>query len=229
MFLLLCFLASCRKDKPTQEPLPILGTCQAVSESGCFSTTTANGLHTYTTSGGGEIIADLGSPGYQTIYIRHRMYPALNLTLVGYRSQGGRTFHMERLNSRHIKNRQYSRRTIVFPDGAKMTLVADSPDGPARSLSIYDGTQAHHYNLTCDVLEYSSTASADLARRMDETEADGEAGGIEITENGVLFFNLYTEDQPGKVINKRYNLGELHHNDPSKVTDHYDDPGQPNT
>ena len=103
------------------------------------------------------------------------------------------------------------------------------PAAPALSLSIYDGSQVHHINLTCGVLEYSNASSADLARRMDEAEADGEAGGFEITDTGLIFFNLYTEDEPGRKVENRYDLGELDRNAPDQVKDHYEDPRLGNT
>jgi len=207
----------------------VLGTCQPVAQAGCFSTTTIDGIFTYATSGGGEISIDLKKPGYHTIQIRHKAYPGFSLRLWGHRALGDRVFQMEHLNDRHIKNRLGSRRTIIFPDGAKMTLVTSGEEAPALSLSIYDGSQVHHINLTCGVLEYSNASSADLARRMDEAEADGEAGGFEITDTGLIFFNLYTEDEPGRKVENRYDLGELDRNAPDQVKDHYEDPRLGNT
>lgn len=229
LLILLGGLLGCRKDKPSQEPLPVLGTCQAVTESGCLSTTSVRGVFTYTTAGGGEIIVDIGGQSFPSVLMRHRGYPGFTLSFGGRFVQRTPRFFAEHLNDRHIKNKQHNNRTIYFPDGAKITLVSEGIDGPTKSLRIYDGTQVHHLNLTCGVLEFSGVVSVDVVRRMDEAEADGEAGGFEITETGLLFFNLYTEDQPGRIIENRYNLGELHRNEPKKVTDYYDDPNLSHT
>ena len=60
------------------------------------------------------------------------------------------------------------------------------------NVSTYEGTSDYHFNLTCNTLEYSSLNSK-FTVQLDQREQDGETGTFEITVDGLLFYNVYTE------------------------------------
>jgi hypothetical protein len=218
---LILSLTACHKDEVV-EKRPMLGSCQPVSPKGHLSYTSSSGSYTFQTNGGGTIVIDFKS----FITITHADYPGFKIELWGGTYVNGEpktSANHENLNGKHIKDRIGGRRTISFPDGAKLTLVADGEDGPLRSVSIYDGAESHHINPTCNALELSSTTLA-IAQQLDQAEADGETGGFEFTSSGLLFVNLYTEDVAGNKVVNRYLLGEIIRNSPGQVRDHYDDP-----
>jgi len=72
-------------------------------------------------------------------------------------------------------------------------------------------------------LEYSSLNSKFTAQ-LDQREQDGETGTFKITADGLLLYNVYTEMEAGKKIEKRVPLGKLYRDDPFQVDDFYDDP-----
>jgi len=136
------------------------GGCQTVTTAGTLSATSISNLFTFASSGGGYIVFEVGG----TVNIRHRDYPNFEIQFWG--GQKYHTFDHENLNGKHIKDWLGDRRTILFPDGAKMTLVVagTGQDRRAVSLTIYDGPQVHRFDLQTGALEFSSDSSADLAR-----------------------------------------------------------------
>jgi hypothetical protein len=220
--LLLCFV-SCKKDSEEEnEELPLLGTCTAVDPAAGITYTNAAGPYTLRTSGGGKIVID---PALNII-ISHDAYPGFTLELWGTLPVGGGTktaANHENLNGKHIKDRLGNNRTILFPDGAKLTLVTEGPYGKLLSVTLYDGATAHHINTTCNKLEYSAI-SASIARRLDEEQPDGETGGFEISSTDLKFFNIYVEETKGNKVTNRYELGQIIKASPSQVNDFFDDP-----
>ena len=131
-----------------------------MTTAGTLSATSISNLFTFASSGGGYIVFEVGG----AINIRHRDYPNFEIQFWG--GQKYHTFDHENLNGKHIKDWLGDRRTILFPDGAKMTLVVagTGQDRRAVSLTIYDGPQVHRFDLQTGALEFSSDSSADLAR-----------------------------------------------------------------
>lgn len=223
--LLLCL--ACKHEEPEQDPcagtqLPVLGTCVAKPLHGSLTYDDITGVHTYRTKGGGVVIWDSVS-----VQIRHEDYPNFKYELWGGVTVNGVvqfTYNRENLNGKHIKNKIGSNRTIIFPDGAKITLAAPSDTLPVLTLSIYDNADSYRFNLTCNRTLEHSLANACISQALDRAEADGEAGSFEIYPTGLMFFNLYTEDTPGNRVENRYNLGELVRDNPNNVRDHFDDP-----
>ena len=204
---------SCKKEAEVEpvEELPVFGTCKAVPANGGLSQSATNGVITYLTSGGGKIVIDRF-----TITISHKDYP-------GFDIQSWGNSH-ENLNGKHVKDWEGKRRSLVFPDGTKITMISNDSKGVIQSATIYDGQQCHHFNTSCDTpyntLEYSSANSA-FTKRLDDAEADGETGTFEITQTGLLFYNIYTETIPGQKVEKRVPIGELDKDDPHRVDDLY--------
>lgn len=105
-------------------------------------------------------------------------------------------------------------------------MVAASEAGALISISIYEGGEAHHINANCNnqnVPEYSGIKES-MAKQLDDAEADGETGTFEFTPTGLLYENIYTENTPGNKVGNRVPLGELEHDNPTKVNDLFDDP-----
>jgi hypothetical protein len=228
--LFICLLltgVACKNEEPEQEPcpgttLPVLGTCVAKAPNGSLTYNDTTGAYTYKTKGGGMVIWDSIS-----VQIRHEDYPSFKYELWGGLVVNGEprfSYIFENLNGKHIKNKIGSNRTIVFPDGAKVTLAALSDTLPVLTLSIYEGADSYRFNLTCNRTLEHSLANECVTEALDKAEADGEAGSFEIYPTGLMFFNLYTEDTPGNRVENRYNLGELVRDNPNNVRDYFDDP-----
>jgi hypothetical protein len=220
VLLLATFCISCKKENKTEPP--VFGTCQAVAAKGHLTKGATAGTYTYRTSGGGTITIN------QTqIIIAHDNYPGFKLEYWGDAGTPGQPLNSanhENLNGKHIKSRIDSRRSIIFPDGAKITFIANGWAGTPVSIRIYEGNESHHINPACvNTLEYSSTNGA-LTKQLDDEEADGETGTFEFTATGLLYVNIYTENTPGSKLMNRVLLGELFKINPSQVTDYYDDP-----
>lgn len=217
LLLIILFTSACKKDKKST------GTCSvsAVPPTGHLTYTNASGPYTFRTNGGGTIV--INPAGGVTII--HDNYAGFKIELWGDTTVNGQTktsANHENLNGKHIKDRLGARRTIIFPDGAKVTLIADGVNGPLISVSIYDGAESHRINPVCNTLESSSTILT-TAQQLDNAEADGETGAIEFTASGLVFVNIYTENTVGNKVMNRYNLGEIFRNNPNMVNDHYDD------
>ena len=218
---------SCKKDKKeeVQDELPTFGTCEAVGAAGRLVLTDARKF-TYQTSGGGTIVADLS----RQIILTHKDYSGFKIEFWGdFENENiNITGNHENLNGKHIKDWNGNRRTLIFPDGAKITIVTDGVHETIVSVSIYDGAQCHHFNALCNTLEYS-LASSRFAKQLDDAEADGETSTFEITETGLWYKTIYSEDTPGNKTGGPYDLGELQRANPTMVHDYYDDPRMDHT
>jgi hypothetical protein len=223
--ILLAINFSC-KNEDEQEPLeqlPVFGTCKVVAVNGRLSQSATDNTFTYVTNGGGSIHIN----GF-TITITHKDYPQFKIEFWG---EGH-----ENLNGKHIKDWEGTRRSFVFPDGAKLTMISSSAKELFHSLTIYDGQQCHHINTSCNpsnkgssnTLEYSS-ANSKFTKRLDDAEPDGETGTFKITSTRFLYNNIYNETSSGQKVEKEVPLGESYFDNPKLTTDFYDDPRLANT
>ena len=221
---ILIIISSCKSDEELlDEGFPKLGTCKPVAYTGNLNQTITENTITYLTSGGGKIVMDQKNT---IITITHADYQNFKIELWGNLVVNGETLNSanhENLNGKHIKDRLGNRRSIIFPDGAKITMVAAGLYEQLVSVSIHDGNKYHHINFTCMTLEYSSINSL-YAQKLDDNEVDGETGTFEITETGLLFYNIYTEDTPGNKIEENIPLGSLNKDQPTQTNDFFDDP-----
>jgi hypothetical protein len=227
IFLLMLSLSACKKNKE-EEKLPEFGTCDPMTVAGHMSQESASGPFTFLTSGGGKILI---TPG-RNIIISHRDYENFKIEFWGgeevVNGDDIMSYNHENLNGKHVKDRINTRRTVVFPDGAKITMVAKGPYEEMLSISIYDGAEVHYINAGCNTLEYS-TINSTVSKKLDEQEADGETSSFEFTTTGLLYFNKYKEDTPGNKVDDYYKIGELSRDNPTQVRDYYDDPRLGNT
>jgi hypothetical protein len=210
-------VTGCDKDEKIPEPYPMLGTCQAVNPVGKLNITNAdNKYFVYETHGGGKMVYNLHG-----FIFTFGNYPYLKVELWG----GFDAFSAihENLNGKHIKDRWGNRRSFIFPDGAKITMVYAEDYEALLSVSIYEGNEIHHINVACNTVEYSSTNSP-FVKQVDDAEPDGETATIESIEAGVLFLNIYTEDVAGQKVEERVLLGETYRDNINDVRDFYDDP-----
>ncbi len=221
---LLVMLSACKKDKEGEgDGLPVLGTCQSVDLLGRLSLRD-DGNYYYESAGGATILIFNKALQGLVITIGYKSYSNFTYQFWGdSNEQGGGTADHENLNGKHIKDRLGKGRSVIFPDGTKITMVSEDWQKPVTAVSIYDGGYAHHLNVTCDKVEYSASAQ-DIATKLDERQVDGETATFEITDTGLRFYNIYTETTPGNKVEQRVELGELIKESPNLINDFYDDP-----
>lgn len=219
------FLFSCGKDTvidDKKDQLLVFGTCEGVPAKGRLSESAADSTITYITSSGGKIVMDHKR---LVITITHKDYINFRLQFWGSIDKNGKKVYggnHENLNGKHIEDRESNRRSLIFPDGAKITMIAIGYE--LLSVTIYDGQECHHINTACNnMLEYSSATST-ITQQLDDAEPDGETGTFEITATGLLFYNIYTETTLGVKVEKHVPLGEIFKDRPTTVNDYYDDP-----
>lgn len=209
-------LSSCKKDKKEDPP----ACSNNVAPKGKL-VVTGSGLtadFSYTTSGGGHIKY---SVKFKNIVITHDNYPGFKIEFWG-------DTH-ENLNGKHIKDRFGNNRSFVFPDGAKVTMIAAGETMPITSISIYEAGEVHLINSTCNTVSNSITSNAAKVQELDNAEPDGETASIEFLPNGLNYVNIYREDTPGNKIQARVLLGSLNKNNPNEVNDYFDDPRRGDT
>lgn len=196
------------------------GGCQSTVTTGSLSATTVSNWYTFASSGGGQVVFQIGD----AINIRHRDYPNFEIQLWG--GETYHTFEHENLNGKHIKDWLGNRRTIIFPDGAKVTITVAGTGSDRRAISmmIYEGTQVHRLDPSTGQLEYSRELSTEAVRELDDAEADGETSTFEITGSGLVYYTLYTENVPGQKVESRYDLGSLVLGNDNQINDYFDDP-----
>lgn len=226
IFPVLAILAiSCSDDdgeKPSDK-FPIFGTCNGVTAKGRMTEKTDAGKKTfhYITNNGGTVDIDITNG----IIFRYDDYANFKYESWGSVTVGSGiqiSANHENLNGKHIKDRVGTRRSIIFPDGAKVTYVSQGEQEPLISISIYDGDETHYINTACNTLEYSSPNSK-FAQQLDDAEADGETATFEITATGLLFSSIYVENVAGNKVPAEYPIGELFLDNPTQVNDYYDD------
>lgn len=224
-FLFLFVFASCKKgDKPVVEELK-LGTCSAVTPKAGLTQSGVADSFVYRTSGGGIIVI---KPEL-SVTVRHEQYPGFKIELWGMETVNGTlklVANHENLNGKHIKDKETGRRSVILPDGAKLTIKGGSGYlDIIQSVSIIDGSTSHLFSFSCNqvVLEHSSS-SPTLATALDQLEADGETSAVEFTTEGLVWVNIYTENMQGTKVNNRVMLGEIKRSLPNNVNDFYDDP-----
>lgn len=219
--LVLTTLFSCKKEKD-DEPQ----TCAGVGVAGKLNYASATETYTYRTSGGGTITI---KP--KQILIGYDSYPGFKIELWRDTMVNGQARNLgvhESLNGKHIKDRFGSRRTLLFPDGTKLTIVSDGRFGLITSISIYEANEAHRIAGVCHAVDLNKSTGAEV-QRLDKEEPDGETGGFELTTDGLLFVNYYQEDSPDVKIMNRVPLGQIYRAEPSRVTDLFDDPTRSDT
>ncbi len=222
--LLIVFLfSSCKKDKNEQEPLPELGTCASVAPSSGFQVI-EEGLYEFNSGTNTSIKIDTRVVSGQRNSTFTITYKGLyTIQLWGdFPDAPGSALH-ENLNGKHLKDRIGNNRTVITPDGVKITLVAAGDDAPVTAFSIYHEGKAFHVNVNCNRLEYGAD-NMEIATRLDAQQADGETSIMEETDTHINLYNSYNEDTPGNKVYERVDLGNIPKNILTQVNDLYDDP-----
>ncbi|RYY31286.1 MAG: hypothetical protein EOO04_01840 [Chitinophagaceae bacterium] len=213
--LLSIVIPSCKKEKAVKpcEPRLILGKL----------TLKCDGEYEFRTNGGGTILINLERT---QIIVKHDDYEKFRIEFWGANLDGDKiliNFNHENLNGKHIKDRLLATRTLIFPDGAKITMASAGMDKEVGTISIYDGKESHQFDLASKTVKHSSL-DASKALQLDRDEADGETGTFSMDDQGLEFFNIYNEATPGNKVNNRLKLGTIIRNEPTRVNDFFDDP-----
>lgn len=212
---ILAIPVSCKKSGTDDDGPPVFGNCQGVKETSHFTTATGTFPYTYTTSGGGKIVISQNA-----IIISHADYAGFTIEFWGTDPGQHASYNHENMNGKHVKDRLGEKRSLIFPDGAKITINSQSITGPALSITIYEGNEVHHLNLSCNTLEYSA-ASSPYAKEIDDEETDGETSTFEFTSTGLLWVNIYSEYTAGVKVMNRVKLAEIFRANPNQVNDYF--------
>lgn len=220
-FLLLSVLInpSCKKSS-SEESLPDFNSCDGKPIQGHFSYNSITGIYVYHTSGTGIIEIDPRN----LVHISDSNFPDFNLEFWGgFSGDTLFAFTHESLKGKYLKDRIAAKRTIVFPDGAKITMESVGLSSPIRSFSIYDGMESHHVKLDCSTGQIIvwSTANSELTARLDARDPDGETGGYKVVPTGILFQDYYIENTAGNKIIDTIPIGETYFADPNHVDDYW--------
>lgn len=218
IFALFLVVFSCKKEKAPP-------TCLGVNPTGGF-VKLEDGKYRYQNANGVDVELSWSAKGGMTLVFRWGAYTRLKMEWwgsVGLSKDSIYSVSHENVNGKHIKDRIGGNRSVLYPDGTKITMATPDPYLSATAVTIYDGDAVHHFNVKCGVIEYSAITEA-LAETLDYQQPDGETTRFEIIPGGLFVFNDYTEDTPGNKVFQRVDLARLVLTDPNDVFDYYDDP-----
>lgn len=100
----------------------------------------------------------------------------------------------EYLDGKHVKDWQGKDRSVILPDGTKITMNADSPQGLVKGLSIYDGDRNIQVDNLNNKVTHQSMNSWDTRSR-EAWQADGETAIVSYGRDGINYSNLYNQDK----------------------------------
>jgi|GEM_PF-969250 len=229
------FSTSCKKEEKEKDnddpapatPLPSFNTCESVANLG--------GLTFYPDEGYYRFIKDsivfvtISLDG--TITMTYDNEISMTYQLWGYEGDSAYSNH-ENLNGKHIKDRFGKTRSVIYPDGTKITLVVEDTSilhtawadfHQVKGVVIRSGNVCHYINMLCGSLEYSANHPSHAAQ-IDALFPDGETSSFELTPTGLIFFNSYNEEVHGQKVYERVDLGEIFFDSPTQVNDYFDDP-----
>ncbi len=223
---ILATIFSCGKDDDTTTEPP---DCQLVLISNGLSASEECGLYEYVSASGVTIKID--AHGAIT-YTDASTFPNV-FTIQFWGTDGTDNSYAyaghENLNGKHIKDRFGINRTILHPNGLKITCVSTGTfpyiagEDYFTAVTLYDGGIIHHIDLVNNIIEYS-TNNQDFATNTDAIEADGETTTYEEVGEMLNVYNIYTENELGNKIIERVDLGSLNSSNPNQVNDLFDDP-----
>lgn len=224
---------SCKKEEKEKEdntentPLPSFNTCDSVSSTNGLIYYPNDGAYRFEGNNGVVILIDV--QGTITLVYDNE----ITMTYQLWGSQGDTAYsNHESLNGKHIKDRFGKTRSVIYPDGTKLTLVVEdtvilhtdwADFHQVKGVVIRSGNVCHYINMLCGSLEYSANHPSHAAQ-IDALFPDGETSSFELTPTGLIFFNSYNEEVPGQKVYERVDLGELFFDSPTQVNDYFDDP-----
>ena len=143
----------------------------------------------------------------------------------------------EYVNGKHVKDWEGKQRSMVLPDGTKVTMGAQGANGVVETTSIYDGDQNIQIQNKGNEITHRSFDPRDTRAR-DAWQYDGETAGVSYNnKGGIDYTNYYTQDENFGVRSNHKDLASIQ--DPKwyerpfrpfwmfgqqTVHDHYDDP-----
>lgn len=137
----------------------------------------------------------------------------------------------EYVNGKHVKDWEGKDRSILLPDGTKISMHADGPHGLIQNTSIYDGDQNVQINNNGNQVTHRSFNPYDTRAR-EFWQADGETSAVQRGFRGLRYDNLYTQDE-NLGVRPNYKQLAFSRNDTGfwgfpffgpKTRDFYDDP-----
>ena len=145
----------------------------------------------------------------------------------------------EYANGQHLKDWEGKQRTIQLPDGTKITMGAQGPQGVVENTSIYDGNQNIQIDNRSNEITHRSFDPRDTQYR-ERMQYDGETSGLSHRRDGGLdYSNYYTQDENFGLKSNYRNIATYERDDSwrlpwvdnskFKVVDRYDDPRLGNT
>ncbi len=230
---LICLLSvSCKKEKENTsdnlDPLPSFNTCVGAEPANGLVYNAENDYYRYEGSNGVSITLSCTNG---VVSMSYENGIAMTYELWGADGDTVCCNH-ENLNGKHIKDRFGKTRSLIYPDGTKITLVIEesfilhtawADFHRVKGFAIQSGNSCHYINVLCNTVEYSGN-NAYHAQQMDARFPDGETGTFEMTATGLTFFNIYNEEIHGQKIYNRVDLGTLFFDNPTQVNDLFDDP-----
>lgn len=101
----------------------------------------------------------------------------------------------EYVNGKHIKDWEGKQRSMVLPDGTKITMGASGPQGLVENTSIYDGDQNIQIQNKGNEITHRSFNPYDTRMR-EAYQYDGETSGVRYNNRGGIdYTNYYTQDE----------------------------------
>ena len=101
----------------------------------------------------------------------------------------------EYVNGKHIKDWEGKQRSLVLPDGTKITMGASGPQGVVENTSIYDGDQNIQIQNKGNEITHRSFDPRDTQAR-ERWQYDGETAGVNYNnKGGIDYTNYYTQDE----------------------------------
>lgn len=116
----------------------------------------------------------------------------------------------EYVNGKHIKDWEGKDRTLVLPDGTKITMGATGANGVIQNTSIYDGDQNIQIDNRDNEVTHRSFNPYDTQMR-ERWQADGETSGVSYNRRGgINYTNYYTQDRNFGVRSNYKDLATTH-------------------
>lgn len=143
----------------------------------------------------------------------------------------------ENLNGKHMKDwlDPGLRRTLLLPDGVKITMHADGPHHVVHTTSIYDGAHCYQIDNNTNILTHTCIDGTDAAQR-EADEYDGETAVMDLLATEVAaVVNVYDQQpgapgEPDQIQYDAFDLGTTGgKNNPKQVNDWFDDKRLPST
>lgn len=143
----------------------------------------------------------------------------------------------ESIGLKHVKDLLTGRRTLLLPGDVKITVALNNWEEAEfsgggdymRTVSIYEGDETHRIDMST----FSLVISGAIAQHGEADEHDGETARLSVTDQGLLFENIYEQgldnphdpcaSAPSEMILETVPLALQHAAPSNQIQDYYDD------